>query len=323
MKNKTVHSKRQSKAKAGLAAAAGIAVLLGGSSTFARWAQEIDDEVTGTISDTITNGDWELGLEGAIDMYSTWFDTHMNVRAHVALNQDYQLVANAFRNLEGPGDSRVYGDSLQTWALANTDLEASETVPVAYNGQEVAIGLVALVPGDTLLGIYEVDPESADPDIKLNADHLRVYVDGEVVIGDFDYDFSFESGNTGNGYCTNYMSSGDDEPSTQNECETDPFNGTWVSTPSHDAITADAYDNSNTDFHWLTDHQIAVVVGYAGNWTEDLVKSKTDYAADRRQVSSTSLAVVTDLKVTLVQHIECLPGQTWDNSTKTCATPTP
>ena len=294
-----MQTKHQSKAKAGLAAAAGIAVLLGGSSTFARWAQEFDAPVSDTFTETITNGDWEVGADGDIELISVWFDTHPNVVVHSLLEQHYQSVAEVWRLSEGPGDDRTYGDALDTWATANADLGESgkPTTTGTHNGQLVELDDVRLVPGDTLIGVYEFDPDGEiTPNVKLNADHLRVYIDGDYEIGDPDWDdIDFKSGAIG------------------------------------DVITAVIRDNSFTEdegvtypFGWLRDNQVAVLIDYP--WGSDSIQdSISHYETDNGEdgtaggVSSVTMGVATNIKVTLIQRPECSFPLTWNNTSKTCS----
>ncbi|MCL2593972.1 MAG: hypothetical protein FWD83_00395 [Promicromonosporaceae bacterium] len=148
--------RKPSKAKAGLCAAAAVAVLLGGASTFARWAEEADLLFTGVSDPTIFSGSWTLNdQEGDISLLG-WFDTSAEVTDDTFEPQGNDWIGDA-----------DYGDWLDMPADANN------------GGLEITLADFAVVPGDQLTGIFAI-ALPADADIDLVGEHLVVEVEGAV-----------------------------------------------------------------------------------------------------------------------------------------------
>lgn len=279
--------------KATLSFVAAVAVLLGGASTFARWADETQLIATGVGEKKIQTGDWDMRTEPLTITGEKWFDTHPKV----VTSGNYQSTANAFRDLtydgSNPltkqGDKRTYGGTVYAefgptamrsgvstpFNATDVKLVTGKGVPtavtdnIAVNGQEVTLGDVRFVPGDSLLGVYTVDYDPADVVSKLNADHLRVKVSG-VTVDNVGFDFAISIGTQG------------------------------------DIITWTAFDSS--DLSWLSDNQVAVYIDYPFNGTEAISKSDTDYnldASDGKIVETIiSQPVFTNLTVTVEQVME-------------------
>lgn len=143
-----------SKTKAGLAAAAAIAVLLGGASTFARWAEEADLMVTGNDTDVIQAGGLDISISGGTLESVAWYDT----------------------SPEMPADGCPAGLSGNSWSTGvtpgylgfDTEFEACEISALAD---------FPIVPGDQLTGIVGIDLSDTGIDVtELVGEHLRVCV---------------------------------------------------------------------------------------------------------------------------------------------------
>ena len=267
-----VQFKRPSKAKAGLAAVAGIAVLLGGSSTFARWAEDASADAIDSKGYSIINGEWEVtGLELDI-LEVAWFDTHPAVvnaaGTYKAVTAPYcsngsgttEATCTGDWIFAGLGDGRGYGDTASTYL-------SSATVPSNLDGQEVDLEQVKFVPGDSLLGIFTFENDG-EVNVSMLADHLRAKVDG-----------------VHQGTGESYVSPGNFQNIT-------------------DEITAVAYGSGSDGYSWLGDNQIAVVVTYPYNDAEQVQISKNHYASDAGKTNKLETIGITGMTVTLVQVFE-------------------
>jgi len=154
--------KSGSKAKAVVAAGAGVAMLLGGASTFARWAAQGD--VTMTDDTEIRTG--QIVVDGISGTLEGWYDISPEIA-----DAGYTYPSNGYNNTEGAGGLEIINDTNGSAAvIGGYDVISGS----GQGGFEIDPALFRMVPGDIVAALYTLE----NPDVELVGEHLLVQVGG-------------------------------------------------------------------------------------------------------------------------------------------------
>lgn len=304
MKTPTTRTlKRQgNRTKAALVAGAGVAVLLGGSSTFAMWAQETSvGRETRPEAVAIQNGDGTFDLTDAIGTTVSWFDTHPAVvdakgayKPASQLDEDGVHIGTDDREYTGVTLSEFAGDA--------------GSVNGRYDGTQIdGIADVRFVPGDSLLGIYTVNHtvKGSDPgDAVMTGAHVRAKVTVKGTPLTKPQDREITDGNETSEYTfTSHRAEYDDSGKVTGGSDA------LSNTDKTDEINVDVFTAVDDGWQWLGDNRVAVYIEYEANWDEgidgngdeSLAKAQGDWLSDRNAVSTLDMKIFSNMTIKVVQ----------------------
>jgi alternate signal-mediated exported protein len=132
--------RKSSKTKAAICGAAALAMLIGGASTFARWTEQADKDLTPV---DVTTGSWTW----EVSQTEEWYDISPEVTTDPWLEADGVLIGADLADFPMvPGDivKGVIAVSIDDLVTVGTHLEA-EVTAVDIDGQPVNTGFLVAV----------------------------------------------------------------------------------------------------------------------------------------------------------------------------------
>jgi hypothetical protein len=175
--------RRPNKTKAVVCLGAAVAVLVGGASTFARWAADVNLIATnGGDGTTIQAGEWDFSNVQLELNNVVWYDSSPEITSGYVGNTDNahwdDHSGNTARLTFGtpipmPGSASNAATSVAPMAIPLLTADGESTRGI-YDSE---LGLYAVVPGDQLTAVYCVDPSNLLDNATLVGEHLKVGID--------------------------------------------------------------------------------------------------------------------------------------------------